>query len=85
MPISKKEAEAMRDIGFDRLLAVLIGIPGLTVCVMAWVQPMDISERILAIAIGTIGFIWALSRGLSLTSIRTKVKNKNRRNPKSVF
>ena len=62
----------MRDIGFDKFLVGVIGVPGLTVCVMAWVQPMDISERILTTVIGTIGLIWALFRGLSMRSIPAK-------------
>jgi len=62
----------MRDIGLDKFLFGLIGIPGLTTCVLAWVQPMHISERILTTAIGTIGLTWALIRGFSLRSTPAK-------------
>jgi hypothetical protein len=58
----------MKDIGLDRFLMVFIGVPGLMSCVLAWVQPMDVSERILAITIGVMGVTWALIRGLSLKS-----------------
>ena len=63
----------MRDIGLDKFLAGLIGIPGLAVCLLAWVQPMEIPEGILTTAIGIIGLTWALVRVLSLRSMQAKV------------
>jgi len=54
----------MKNAGIDKFIIALIGIPGLTACVLAWVQPMDISERIQLTAIGGAGLIWALIRSL---------------------
>ena len=62
----------MRDIGLDKLLVGLIGVPGLIACVMAWLQPMYISERVLTTAVGATGLAWALIRGISLRSIPAK-------------
>lgn len=68
----------MRDIGLDKFLVGLIGMPGLTACVLAWVQPMDLPERILTTAIGMIGLTWALIRGLSLRSIPAELSIERR-------
>ncbi len=59
----------MKDIGLDKCLMGFIGIPGLTACVLAWVQPMEFSERIVTTAVGAMGLTWSLMRGLSLRSI----------------
>ena len=65
-----ERGKVMKDNSLDKFLVGLIGIPGLTICVIAWIEPMDISERILTIAIGAVGFIWALFRSLSLRSMK---------------
>jgi hypothetical protein len=50
--------------------------------VLVWVEPMVISERILATAIGTIGLTWAIIRCLSL---RLKLaQQKCERDPKNI-
>ena len=56
----------MGDIGLDKFLVGLIGIPGLTVCILAWIQPMETSERILTTAIGSTGLFVAFIRLLRL-------------------
>jgi len=63
----------MSDKSLDIFLMVLFGIGGITVLIVAWAQPMSVPERILTIAIGSIGLLWVLGRALSLRSRLAKV------------
>ena len=56
----------MKDAGLNKLLIALIGIPALPVCAIAWIRPMEISERIMTTTIGVIGLTWALFLGISM-------------------
>ena len=60
----------MRDKSLGMFLVVLFGISGITVLMLAWVQPMAASERILATLIGSSGLFVALVRALLLKSLR---------------
>jgi len=59
----------MRDKSLGIFLVVLFGISGITVLMLAWVQPMPASERILATLIGSSGLFVALVRALLLKSL----------------
>jgi len=54
----------MRDKSLDILLMVLFGVSGIAILLLAWLQPMVDSERILTTLIG--------SAGLLLASIKVK-------------
>lgn len=60
----------MKDKSMEVFLAVMFGILGLTIIVLAWVRPMPESERILTTLIGSIGLLLALGRGLFLKTSR---------------
>jgi Flp pilus assembly protein TadB len=63
---SPEEESTMKDAGLNKLLIALIGIPALPVCAIAWVRPMEISERILTTTVGVIGCTWALFLAISM-------------------
>lgn len=52
----------MIDKGLDKLLNCIFGLGGITILILTWVQPMPASDRILAISVGSIGFLWVLTR-----------------------
>ncbi len=52
----------MRDKSLDMFLMVLFGISGIAVLILAWLQPMITSERILTTFIGLGGLFMALAR-----------------------
>lgn len=52
----------MRDKALDIFLMALFGMGGITILVLACVQPMPIAERILTVFIGLMGLLWFLSR-----------------------
>ncbi len=60
----------MKDKSMEVFLAVLFGILGLAIIVLAWVRPMPDSERILTTIIGSVGLLLALGRGLFLKTSR---------------
>lgn len=59
----------MIDKTLDIFLIVLFGAGGMTILIMAWMQPMSLSERILSTSIGAIGLIWVLLRALQFRSL----------------
>ena len=63
----------MGDKSLSILLVVLFGISGMTILVLAWVQPMPASERILTTIIGSVGLLVALVRARLLQSPQAKV------------
>ncbi len=60
----------MKDKAMEVFLAVMFGILGLAIIVLAWVRPMPESERILTTIIGSVGLLVALGRGLFLKTSR---------------
>ena len=60
----------MKDESTGVLLAVLFGILGLAIIVLAWVRPMAESERILTMLIGLAGLLPALGWGLFFRGTR---------------
>ncbi len=60
----------MKDKSMEVFLAVMFGILGLTIIILAWVRPMPESERILTTIIGSFGLLLALGRGLFLKTSR---------------
>jgi hypothetical protein len=56
----------MRDKSLDMFLMVLFGISGIAILILAWLQPMITSERILTTFIGIGGLFMALTRIKSL-------------------
>jgi len=63
----------MKDKGLDIFLAVLFGIGGIVILVLAWAGQMPVGERIFATLIASIGLIWVLTRMPSLMSTQRKV------------
>lgn len=61
----------MRDKSLDIFLMVIFGIPGIAILVLAWIQPMTASERILSNFIGSAGLFMVLTRALLLKSLPT--------------
>ena len=57
-----------RSLGIFLLLS--FGTTGMAVLVMAWIQPMHASERIMTTLAGSIGIFLALSMVLSLKRLR---------------
>ncbi len=60
------------DKSLGMFLAVLFGISGLAILVLAWVQVMPTSERILTTIIGSAGFSVGLIKALLHKSPQTK-------------
>lgn len=60
----------MKDKAMEVFLAVMFGILGLAIIVLAWVRPMPESERILTTIIGSVGLLVALGRGLFIKTSR---------------
>ena len=54
--------EAMKDKSLGIFLVVLFGISGIAILILAWLQPMMTSERILTTFIGLGGLFIALTR-----------------------
>ena len=52
----------MIDRALDIFLMLLFGIGGMTILILAWVQPMSITERTAASFVGSIGLFWVLIR-----------------------
>ena len=59
----------MRDKTLDIFLIVLFGLGGIAILILAWVQPMQVSERIFTTIVGSIGPFWVLIRAPLLRSI----------------
>ena len=49
----------MRDKSLDILLMALFGASGIAILLLAWLQPMADSERILTTLIGSVGLLLA--------------------------
>ncbi len=64
----------MKDKSMEVFLAVLFGILGLAIIVLAWVRPMPDSERILTTLIGSVGLLLALGQGLFLKTNRQETE-----------
>ena len=60
----------MKDKSMEVFLAVMFGILGLAIIILAWVRPMPESERILTTIIGSGGLILAVGRGLFIKTSR---------------
>jgi hypothetical protein len=56
----------MRDKSLEIFLMALFGIGGTTILIMAWAQPMPVSQRIMTTFVGSIGLFWVLIRVLML-------------------
>jgi hypothetical protein len=52
----------MTDKTLNILLTLLFGIGGIAVSLLAWLQPMPVSGRILATFVGMLGLSWAIIR-----------------------
>ena len=62
----------MRDVALDIFLMVFFGMAGMAVLILAWMQPMAVSERILSTSVGSIGLLVALIRALMFKPMRTR-------------
>ena len=52
--------------------AVFFGIAGLAILILTWIQPIPVSERILATSAGAIGLLAALIWMFVFNSLRTR-------------
>ena len=59
----------MKDKSLDMFLIVLFGLGGIAILALAWLQPMYLPEKLLTIAIGSIGLFWVIFRVLSRRSL----------------
>ena len=62
----------IRDGAFSIFLIVFFGMAGTAVLVLAWAQPMPVSERVLSTFAGSIGLLVALVRMVMLKSVQTR-------------
>ena len=62
----------MRDKSLDIFLMVLFGIGGITILVLAWLQPMPLTDRILTTFVGSIGLVWVSIRALLFKPVPTE-------------
>ena len=49
-------------------LMVLVGIAGITIVLLAWMQPMPVHERIFTTFVGSMGIVAVSIRALTLRS-----------------
>ena len=61
-----------RDKSLGIFMVVFFGMAGIAVLIIAWTQPMPVSERILSTSAGSIGLLVALIRALMFKSLRTR-------------
>jgi len=59
------------DKALDIFLIVFFGMAGIAVLILAWTQPMPVSERILTTSAGSIGLLWALIQTIVFKYVRT--------------
>jgi hypothetical protein len=52
----------MTDKTLNIFLTLLFGVGGIAVSLLAWLQPMPVSGRILATFVGMLGLSWAIIR-----------------------
>ena len=70
----------MRDKSLDILLMTLFGTSGIVILLLAWLQPMADSERILTTLIGSVGLLLASIKAKQVKSPPVMTGNK----PKTV-
>lgn len=58
----------MKDKSLNVLLLVIFGITGAVILMLAWLEPMSVSERALTTIIGSVGIFMALTRAMMLKS-----------------
>ena len=71
----KQEAEAMKDKSLSITLVLIFGISGIAMLMLAWLQPMPGSERVMAFFIGSVGLLVALIRVSMLKTQRTQTES----------
>ena len=64
----------MKDKSLNITLISIFGISGIAMLMLAWLQPMLGSERIMAFFIGSIGLLVALIRTLMLKTQRIQTE-----------
>ena len=67
----------MRDRGLNIFLLFSFGITGMAMLVMAWIQPMTASERIMTTLAGSVGIFLALSLVLSLRRLQPETDSEH--------
>ena len=60
----------MKDKSLNITLISIFGISGIAMLMLAWLQPMPGSERVMAFFVGSIGLLVALTRMLMLKTQR---------------
>ena len=61
--------KAMIDKGLEKFLMLLFGPAGMTILILAWVQPLSVPERIFTTFVGSIGLLGVSIRLLWFRSI----------------
>jgi len=64
----------MKDTFLDVFLMVLFGVGGISILLVAWLQPMPLVERILATSIASVGLLWVVIRTVLLVLARVNVR-----------
>ena len=68
----------MRDKGLEVFLTTLFGIGGITILLLVWTEPGSLFQRIITTIVGSVGLIWALTKALSLLSIKRRINRQKR-------
>ncbi len=58
------------DKSLSIFMMAFFGISGTVILILAWVEPMPVSEKVLTTLVGSVGLLIALSRALLLRSTR---------------
>jgi len=64
----------MKDTFLNVFLMVLFGAGGITILLVAWLQPVPLVEIILTTSVASIGILWVVIRAVSLVLARVKVR-----------
>jgi len=73
----KQEAGTMNDRALSIFLMVMFGGSGAAMMVLAWLQPMLVTEKTMAILIGSVGLLVASIRALVFILPRGEVEIKH--------
>ena len=68
----------MRDKSLDILLMALFGTSGIAILLLAWLQPMADSERILTTLIGSVGLLLASIKAKQVKAPPVTTGNKSK-------
>ena len=68
---SKQKVKTMTDKALEKFLMLLFGMGGITILILAWVQPMPVSQRILATFLGSIGLFFGGGNPVTIVKVQS--------------